>query len=364
MFAMHGSYFGYNFGDTLLCALFTRWMQQASGESVNLPRANKTNQLAIHAESRGMTPFLSTKGVLFCGGGYFGEPKSGLQKWAVRNYIRHIFLAEVAMLMGKPIAIMGAGVGPISAVWLRKKIIRLFNAAQIVVVRDNESAEYLKKHGFTGQLQVASDAAISLKASMFPKQAVSDAKEILKPAGAKKKVFIHLQNITAKQDAAVFETIASFLNKHAETVMPVIITDSKPRKFGLLPQQITARNAAAQFKQSIVWEYNGEPWTMCALINEADLVITNKLHVGIVGTALHKFAISLPHHQKTPRFYNQMALGDRCIMVEEGAPAKVRKLLENWWKGEATDFTTLDTRAEALPYAKLIKEFVKACSKN
>jgi polysaccharide pyruvyl transferase WcaK-like protein len=356
MVSVHGSYFGYNFGDTLLCAIFSRWVEQA-GAPVNLPLANGPNHLAIGAASRGLFGFLRAKKLVFCGGGYFGEPAKGRAVWAVRNYFRHVLLGEVALLMGKPVAILGTGVGPVSAGWLRRKIIRLFNRAAVVVVRDRESADYLVKHGFTGKLEIASDAAISLVGSKLPKAAVAKAADVFAKVGAKKKVFLHLQSIGKGHDAAVFAEIERFL-KANKGVVPVAITDSKPRKKALLPQQETARKIVQRLPGAMLWEYDGDLWALAAMLGEADLIITNKLHVGIVGSSLGKFVVSLPHHVKTPRFYNQMGLGDRCVQVGDGAPAKVAALLKEWKAGGKTDLSTLRKRAKALPYKDLLKAFV------
>src|SRR5690606_18712814 len=56
-----------------------------------------------------------------------------------------------------------------------------------------------------------------------------------------------------------------------------------------------------------------DPRTLIATLKCADLVITNKLHVGIVSVSLNGRVISIPTHHKTVRFYDQLGLGDCCI---------------------------------------------------
>jgi len=49
-----------------------------------------------------------------------------------------------------------------------------------------------------------------------------------------------------------------------------------------------------------------------------DLIITPKLHVGIVGAALGKSVLSFPYHiHKIKRYYRQIGEEDRCVLLKD-----------------------------------------------
>src|SRR5690606_29070815 len=49
------------------------------------------------------------------------------------------------------------------------------------------------------------------------------------------------------------------------------------------------------------------------LLSKMELVVTNKLHVGIVSIAKNAKVISIPTHQKTIRLYKQLDLENFCL---------------------------------------------------
>ena len=52
---------------------------------------------------------------------------------------------------------------------------------------------------------------------------------------------------------------------------------------------------------------------MVETIAKSSLIITSKLHVGIVSIAQGGKVISIPAHEKTFRLYKQLGLSDFCI---------------------------------------------------
>ena len=57
-------------------------------------------------------------------------------------------------------------------------------------------------------------------------------------------------------------------------------------------------------------------WQICAVLDRADLVLTTKLHVGIVSTALTKSVISFYRDLKTLRYYSQIGEKGRCVELK------------------------------------------------
>lgn len=283
----------------------------------------------IGADARGLIPFLACSDLVFCGGGYFGGPGKRSLRWSLRNYCRHFLIAEIAMLMRKRVYVLGTGVGPLSSTFLRSRLKRIVDYADCVVVRDEESRDFLKGLGVTREVVVDMDAAMSLKRDFFaPGDGELDAlSRTVESSDGGRVMAVHLTNFDAPYWEAMAAVVAEFCLSEP-SVKPVLITDSITR-YG---RPSTQKKASARLKQLVPAatqiEYGGDPTELCRLLDTVDLVITNKLHVGIVGVVLGKQVISLPQHVKTPRFYRQVGLSSTCVV--ERQPERLRELLEAW----------------------------------
>src|SRR5690554_1426886 len=113
--ALHGSYFGHNFGDLLLMIIFHRWICAASAKvSVSLPLASDEMRSVIGAQHCGPASLVRASAVISGGGGYFGEQPHNPVVWGFRNLRRHSAPGIVARILRKPYAVVGVGVGPIT----------------------------------------------------------------------------------------------------------------------------------------------------------------------------------------------------------------------------------------------------------
>lgn len=324
--ALHGSYFGYNFGDTLLCALFCNWLKLHPETRVVLPLASRRNMQLIGADARGIIAFLSCRTLVLCGGGYFGDAGSYSLKWSVRNYLRHFLIAEVALLLRKRIVVLGTGVGPISSAFLRRRLRRIINRSECVIVRDQESHDFLKQLCVSVTPQVDVDAAMYLSRSFFADEPRDVPNEIDRKNPIRV-VAVHLTNFGATVWDEMAVVLVDFFAKNPH-LTPLLITDSAPR-LGRVAAQDKASDRLKQLIPSAVQiNYDGDPRILCQLLDRVDLVVTNKLHVGIVSLVLGKNVISVPQHVKTPRFYRQIGMPDICVV--EDVSSGLRKLLERW----------------------------------
>ena len=60
--------------------------------------------------------------------------------------------------------------------------------------------------------------------------------------------------------------------------------------------------------------YNySEPDDLCALLNRCNLILTYKLHVGIISATLGRSVIAVSKHEKIQRYYKQIGEQDRCV---------------------------------------------------
>lgn len=349
--ALHGSYYGYNFGDTLLCRVFNTWIKQsAPGVQTVLPLANGRNQRSIGADARGLTAALNADAFVFGGGGYFSEATGGGFNWTVRAWMRHLFLAKAIRLSGKPLAVLGVGVGPVSSASLRAEIVRVFDTAEVVAVRDEESASTLRDWGLQRDLPVFPDAV-----------AVTDLRQMLaigearasREAGTSFKLVLHTSGRPSATELTALRYVCGWAEAYPEIEI-VLATDGVARRKVIdWPERLAALFPRLRIS---IRKYDGDVEAMVAFLAQANGIVTTKLHVGIVGTNLGVPVISVPHHGKTARFYRQAGLSDRVVAQDIADwEDKLGALLDRWHSGG------LSLAAAPLPenpYTPLLSHFV------
>ncbi len=346
--AVHGSYFGYNFGDTLLCRIFNTWIKQ-SGPEVRtvLPLANARNQLAIAADERGLAASLSADGFVFGGGGYFSEAVNGGFKWTARAWMRHLMLARAVRMAGKPLVVLGVGVGPVSNALLRQEIVDLLDYAEEVFVRDEESASALRDWGLKRDVRVFPDAV-----------AVTDLKEMFSIRNAKKaeplgRLVLHTSGHPSETELGALRQVCAWAQAQRDVEI-TLATDGMARRHSIdWPEKVAADHPQLRMK---IRKYDGDVAALVEFLSNADGIVTTKLHVGIVGTNLGVPVISVPHHGKTARFYRQAGLPER--VVEQSLPgweATLGALLDQWRSG---DMSQVKRRLSENPYVPVLEEFV------
>lgn len=308
---LHGSYFARNFGDTLLLNIIYNWIKEADPKAeVILPYVSShkeaieiLNNLETNSYKKYKVP--NCDKFIFGGGGYFGEPKTNwarLQYWTLRNYFRHISWNNLLLKNKIPFSIIGVGVGPISNSLLRKKIIKLFENADFICVRDTESYNYLKKYGCTNpNLFETTDLALTVRRE---KTQVNE----------KKILGVHFP-IRPEFPQDKIPAIISFLERTSKDFKIKLINDQKGQMALEKDSNITRflKNSNIEYTEI---EYN-DPSSLIDELNKLDAILTSKLHVGILGYALKKPVLSIPNHTKNFRFYKQIGRSKFCIPANE-----------------------------------------------
>ncbi|MBA4809159.1 polysaccharide pyruvyl transferase family protein [Brevundimonas sp.] len=360
--ALHGSYFRYNFGDTLLCRLFCHWIHKVTdGESVVLPIADEINKNLIGAEKRGVMSTYNARALLFCGGGYFSEPSGDLNRWSIRAYLRHIWLAEAAMKLNRPYAIIGVGAGPLTTPWLRKRVLRVFENAVSVVVRDQESYDFLIELGVTRPIVVATDAVLSLTDDAYTEDSHITALADQIHASGKRLLVVHTNCHPTARELAVVDTAAEWAASQPD-VHVIFADDSVSRRKVTWPTTLKAKFPGLA-SRSDIFAYDGHPDRLITLLKKSDGIVTTKLHVGIVGSVLERPVVSVPKHSKTPRFYRQIGLSDQCVTTGEDWRAPLVARLNYWATAGQPDFTQMRKVIASFSYPAEIKSFLNGASR-
>mgnify|MGYP001040056719 CR=1 FL=1 len=308
---LHGSYFVRNFGDTLLLNIIYNWIKEAQPNSKVILPYITSHKEAVEILNNTDTDSYKKYQVSQCdkfvfgGGGYFGEPnKSWLkrQRWSYRNYRRHIAWNKELFTNHIPFSIIGVGVGPLSNYFLRKKAIQLFEKANFICVRDNESLNYIRKWGnINPDIYETTDLALTVR----------------RPPGTpneKKVLGVHFP-ILAHFPQEKIPDIVSFLKKLSEAYTIKLVNDEEGQ------MDIGRRSNITRFIRENNIEYTQieyhDPTTLINELNSLDAIITTKLHVGILGYALKKPVLSIPNHDKNFRFYKQIGRSKFCIPSHE-----------------------------------------------
>lgn len=314
---IHGAINLTNFGDILFSTLFYNYCDNIPNCEVYFAEfpiygvgdfVRKENNYIKHL------PLKSIKDcdlLVYMSGGYFGDNKNSL-RLTIRRYLRYVLIGEYIKYLKQRIVICGIGGGPIFSKKLRSKICSLFNYADYITVRDEETSDYFVKSGVRNQMKVTTDTALCITPDLLPTLDNIVAENIDKIFSEKKIIFIHLIP-SVKEDSKyakiVIPAINKFISEHSE--FGIIVGTDGIADYSHL-ESLKAIKCSNMYK----YEYTSA-WQLCALLNKCDVIVTAKLHVGIVGSALGKSCLSFPiHAYKTKRFYEQINEEGRCIMLD------------------------------------------------
>lgn len=317
---LHGSYFCRNFGDTLILAIINNWIREYSPDSqVTLPYVESAQEaMEILGKPSEKNNIKDLDCFIFGPGGYFGEPPvSYLRRlqWTHRNYLRHIKWNSALYKNNIPYLIIGVGVGPLTNILLRKRVVKLFQNAKYISVRDKYSKEYLIKWGIDeSRINVSSDVALTLQPN-------SEIVKNLKP-----KVALHFPGRELYQTNTVKEFI-QFIEYLSPNYDIYLLEDSK-NQFSDSKSKNIRRTLLENNMDLPIIKYKS-PNSLVKELEEFDKIITSKLHVGIVGYALGKKVLSIPRHSKNFRFYEQIQRENFCIPFEELSTQKLKETFES-----------------------------------
>ena len=264
--------------------------------------ASEQEAIEILGKPSSNTPIESLDCLIFGPGGYFGEPPVNyLRKlyWAQRNYKRHIIWNNKLYKAKIPYVIIGVGVGPLTIKPFRNKVVKLFENAMYISVRDKYSKEYLIKWGIdASRINVVSDVALTLQPDSH------------RTKNKKTKVALHFPGKELYEENKMSEFI-----EFVKQVLPendfFLLEDSKGQFSNVEGDNI--RKALLENNIDLPIVKYKDPKTLINDIQSFDKIITSKLHVGIVGYALGKKILSIPRHSKTIRFYEQINQESFCI---------------------------------------------------
>ncbi|MBD2866177.1 polysaccharide pyruvyl transferase family protein [Paenibacillus oceani] len=330
---LHGATTGANFGDVLFADLFFERIKELNEDGNNYfyeSRYAMSDQIKEYLNYNYHYSFNSlwkADALVYFSGGYFGERVS-TPKEDILRFLKYMVVGMFFVIRNKPIAILGLGAGPLSNRYLRWFCKKIFNHATIITVRDTQSKSYLEKYGVKKEIIVTSDSA-QIVSREFVSMVKDNNIRIEPPIASPKNIFLHInpvENSNSSIIEKIVEPLNSFLSENPEYGVVIGCDahgDSTNAELEKVHKKVKAGNVSKYF-------YNN-PRDLCALLTEMDVIVTSKLHVGILGATFSKSVISISgHSEKIYRYYEQIGESGRTISLEDCTYGKIKGMLDTY----------------------------------
>jgi polysaccharide pyruvyl transferase WcaK-like protein len=288
-----GHYWTQNFGDILLRDLMVSYLQKVCG----IPTVETITRYdyQVAGGKLGKLWYLVSfpfrcDFVVFGGGGYLETGSNGYNN---THMLAIMFLqALILRLTFKKFCISGVGVGP-NVGGIGGFLIRcICEMASHVTVRDDASQKLLQGLGVKNKITSLSDAALVV-ADNFERSGV-----------VKNRVALHLV-LRNDEYAVLEERLLELIHAVPEHIDLHIISDHGP-----IGQE---KYLAEKCKRTLTIVECTSAEEFIQFLSSCELVVTTKLHVGIVSYALGTGIYNIYRHPKCLRFYEQIGLVDRCV---------------------------------------------------
>jgi len=298
---LHGSLNNRNFGDELLVSMMSFYVtRKRPGVTVHLKASEKCfDEIKQYTNVKNIKTILGISKVdtvIFGGGGYFGSPSEKLSRWDINFSYKFFPIFLLSIFLRKRILIFGTGFGPMPFVLNRWFLKRLVRRSSRVFVRDVESMRFVRED-LKCDAKLTSDMVSNRTLFMdFIKHNVPMYKY-------KEDKYIVLHNISYNFFENTFAEREDLSDYHF-----IIMYDSeKEFQNAEITNYLTSNNVSFEIEG---YESIGK---VINIISGAQLVLTSKLHVGIVSTTLGVSTISVPVHIKTIRYYQMFKIEDICL---------------------------------------------------
>jgi len=320
---LNGATGGTNFGDFLFARIFHDEVSRLIGEENVFWYDSRYCLSEFYKRHLGYTPRkykLKDIDALVCiSGGYFCGDDKSLRDYIIR-YLRYFHLCMRCIARRIPIAIIGLEVA--KPQWKPMEYIERFilRRATVLSVRNTQSFEQLKRYGIDHAFCTV-DTAHTITPDFFEESEVQV--DIRSLNG--KKLFFHVQPSAMRAAKKVIPVINRFIAAHPEYSV-VIGADQYTEDDSYLSEL-----ACELTSETTVINHYDDPVALCKVLNAMDLIVTPKLHVGIVGATLSKSVVSFSvHTEKIARFYHQLEEDGRSLSMADFSEEKAMEMLEKY----------------------------------
>lgn len=261
--------------------------------------------------------------LIYIPGGYFIQESCPKLKYTLFRVLRYMVIGFLACILKKKIVVIGVGAGPMPSVFFSKIVKMVTRKACCVTVRDEESKRTLENLDI---LNVKNFGDMILSFDLYNKRIETSQIRLLRDKiKGKKFILVHFNDsVQALEKFAI--VVKEFVLRHRDYEI-VVTSDSV----------LENEEKLFQMFQDIVKEHcyffnYGNPYEFIELLNMASVLLTCKLHAGVVSCMLHKSVIcSAIHPEKTGRFYEQINQTERFSALNSMSPSAIGDVLEKFY---------------------------------
>jgi polysaccharide pyruvyl transferase WcaK-like protein len=321
---LNGATAGTNFGDFLFAQMFQNSVSDVVGKE-NVYWFNSryaySDFYRTHLQNSNQFPLSETDALVYISGGYFcGDDKT--TKDHILRYLRYFDIGMKCLRRKIPYAIVGLEVAEPKSIWLKSIEKKLLKNAKVLVVRNEESLNCVKKYGIDTAICTA-DTVFAMQESFFAGRMIPSEIENC----AKRILFLHINSsIDGNKELKekVVPIINHFLVGHPEYCV-LISTDQCRANVREVVDDVADLIQCNQ----VMRYYYKDPIALCKVLQKCDFIVTPKLHVGIVGCRLGKSVVSFSGHtEKIKRVYAQLNESERTTPLSQLSFEKGIEMLE------------------------------------
>lgn len=353
-----GSFMNDNFGDYLIYQETIDCIKEKFGDDIVIVSSDVSTFYDQYTKVNRMTHKRCLKKadyIVMTGGGYFGEGNRKKLLWNL-YFIRYYGLKALDIALSKKsFIIVGVGAGPFKYFFSRWITRYVFNKSVFSSVRDQESKDFLKKIGVRKDVEMHADWILGME----PKKYLDSNFRLKRICANEEYLVVHIISKRTEPEQGVdliANEINDFLSIHNQMKIVVTCDQTKSDVY----ERTKELSSLFDPNRTEYYEYKS-PRELMSILNGARLVITDKLHVGIVSMNLGKNVVSVPLHNKTPRLYKQLNRSDYCVMMNAICKGDVKKRLDMAYN--APECNIEQYKADSLENRKFVVEYLKGALK-
>lgn len=299
---INGATAGTNFGDYLFAEMYQNYIACKIGKENVFwydSRFSYSNFFKNNLKNENKFDLKNIDAFLYMPGGYFCGQNSKLKNYLM-VYLMYFRIGLKCLRKKIPYAILGMEISHSKNKIIERIQKKLLVNAKVVSVRNIESYEVAKSYGVKN-LFCGADNVFSLDKSMF--ENITIPSELID--NKCKKIFFHI-NLKPDSNVEIQEKILPALNSFLENHPEYSVVVSGDQYYPSFKEELNSIANQVKSKNVIKYYYDN-PIGLCKVIDCCDLIVTTKLHVGIVGARLSKSVISFSGHtEKIERLYKQL----------------------------------------------------------
>lgn len=353
-------YYGFgNAGDEAVLAAIIEALRQENLTDITVLSANPTvteSLYSVQAVSRNSLKAILREMkhacILISGGGSLFQDTTSL-----RSIIYYYGVTQLARMQKLNTVGYAQGVGPLERSISRKLTALAFNGFQFITVRDNGSADLLRRIGVQTPIDVTVDPVFALKPAP-----VEDCNKILNLEGIPNGPFLLACFRPWPHIEEKIEQIAAGLDRYCEEFnLPCVFLPMQPQQDRDLSKQISAKMKSRSF----VLQGGYVPSVCMGIAGLSHLVTGLRLHSLIFATAMGIPSLGISYDPKVNELMNLINAPVRLDLfnfTSENLYSSL-KTLENLYSAESSRLRDLSTtlKLQAISPAKKISDLLKMC---